>query len=384
MVILVHGTWGRRAPFAFADSDFCRQVRSFLGREVNFERFEWSGGNSHESRIAAGADLARMMSELRGQHPGSALYVIAHSHGGNLALYAARQAGRPFDGMCFLSTPFFQAVERDWRRLLLFGGHVLLAAVTLVAISVFVGSLILASSLMGLDDEIFAAVAGLFTFLGLPLLIAWVFFRKNEDFWGDPEARRSSLAAWFARFALRKAELTKQRLALPDTVKNALVISVKGDEALNFLLASLSILDAPYWLFALSWRGFFMGVVVTLAFGAFALCSGDPLSAWSEAFAAAGKITVVLAWLGFCLLPLTFVLGHWLKRTPVVLGESALFQGVFVRIESNRVPPFAHEHLMLDVSVRKQLNHSAVYSDGRTSQAVAQWLFRSEHGARPL
>src|SRR4051794_38938923 len=57
---------------------------------IQFEVFSWSGRNAHKDRIAA-ADSLKL--QLRGQvqsFPDAVHVIIAHSHGGNVALFALR------------------------------------------------------------------------------------------------------------------------------------------------------------------------------------------------------------------------------------------------------------------------------------------------------
>jgi len=52
--------------------------------------FRWSGQNSHTARAAAASELGELLKKLTQQYPNANIYLIAHSHGGNVALYAIR------------------------------------------------------------------------------------------------------------------------------------------------------------------------------------------------------------------------------------------------------------------------------------------------------
>lgn len=82
--ILIHGTWGRRSRWTERRSS----IYAGLQREfkVPVERFEWSGHNSHRGRIKAATRLAQRLKDYDRQR----VVLVAHSHGGNVAIAAAR------------------------------------------------------------------------------------------------------------------------------------------------------------------------------------------------------------------------------------------------------------------------------------------------------
>lgn len=66
---------------------------------VEFRRFVWRGwlgtwlNNGHRYRLAAGRDLAVQLHAQCVEHPRARHFVVAHSHGGNVTLYALRMPG---------------------------------------------------------------------------------------------------------------------------------------------------------------------------------------------------------------------------------------------------------------------------------------------------
>jgi len=70
------------------DSDLCTQLRSRLTGEVSFLSFRWTGQNTHKARIAAGEALGKRILETKASDPDARQFILAHSHGGNVALYA--------------------------------------------------------------------------------------------------------------------------------------------------------------------------------------------------------------------------------------------------------------------------------------------------------
>jgi hypothetical protein len=119
ILILIHGTFASNAPWTKAESVFCKHLERKVGGKITFDRFNWSGGNSHKSRVAAAEQLYIKLDKLA-EVKDKKKIIIAHSHGGNVALYALRKLGHR--GLHFnlitLATPFLNATLRDYRYIL--------------------------------------------------------------------------------------------------------------------------------------------------------------------------------------------------------------------------------------------------------------------------
>jgi hypothetical protein len=88
-------------------------MRSRFGTGIGFSELTWSGGNTHAARMAAAQLLKRQVRELATAHPNAAQFVVAHSHGGNIALLACKdpEVEAALAGIVCLSTPFLQYRE---------------------------------------------------------------------------------------------------------------------------------------------------------------------------------------------------------------------------------------------------------------------------------
>jgi hypothetical protein len=118
----VHGTWGRgfvaheakagEPPRWFEQgSGFrTRLEAAFHGKPPRIETLLWSGSNSIVARDEAGQALADLLRTQRRTLPNAKQLVIAHSHGGNVALRAIDYLGDEGDGVriASLATPFFE------------------------------------------------------------------------------------------------------------------------------------------------------------------------------------------------------------------------------------------------------------------------------------
>jgi hypothetical protein len=113
-IVLIHGTFAPNAEWIRPDSFLCTALRVRFP-SAEFFPFTWNGRNSHSARIASGKRLAEFLQALKAEGSGHPCYVIAHSHGGNVVLYALSQpsAEACVDGCVFLGTPFINTRRRD-------------------------------------------------------------------------------------------------------------------------------------------------------------------------------------------------------------------------------------------------------------------------------
>jgi len=155
--VLIHGTWPRksRQPDAKCRAAWCeetsscsRALQSEFGADTEIHVFEWRGANSPGVRLAAADALNEFLYELRREHPDNPLFVIAHSHAGNVVLYAARKSRdrSTLDGVVFLSTPFLHVKPRTL-------GSRLANKLEFTASLVFVGLLFVTSVLVSSSGD---------------------------------------------------------------------------------------------------------------------------------------------------------------------------------------------------------------------------------------
>ena len=98
VITLVHGTWARHAMWTVPGSPLCATLSGAAGGPVTFQRFVWSGKNSISARRRAVNGLIAHLQHLIVQWPQSRHYIVAHSHGGNIAFQGlGRSAPQPAD-----------------------------------------------------------------------------------------------------------------------------------------------------------------------------------------------------------------------------------------------------------------------------------------------
>jgi hypothetical protein len=103
-----------QTPWTAPDSRFMSGLKAILGDATEVASFDWSGDNTFRARQEAAVELREFI--LQHRAPASALYVIAHSHGGNIALSAASDpfVADSLEGVILLSTPFINVRRRNW------------------------------------------------------------------------------------------------------------------------------------------------------------------------------------------------------------------------------------------------------------------------------
>lgn len=128
VVYLVHGTWAHglfRFPLPFSSesprlwfepgSPFLAHLQELAGSAVGFVPFLWSGANTVRARHEAARRLAAQLREDMQREPAVSRLIIAHSHGGNVALHAVGMLGRPIP-IATMGTPFLSVRERAVTR----------------------------------------------------------------------------------------------------------------------------------------------------------------------------------------------------------------------------------------------------------------------------
>jgi hypothetical protein len=111
---VIHGTFAKNAAWVREGSPMYDYLqRTFHPRVI--ETFKWSGWNSHGARLFAAEKLQDHIGACARSWPNERHILIAHSHGGNVALYALRdpEIGRAVHSLICLSTPFVACKPRD-------------------------------------------------------------------------------------------------------------------------------------------------------------------------------------------------------------------------------------------------------------------------------
>jgi hypothetical protein len=112
VIILVHGTWALGSEWHRPNSDFVTSLMSALpiGKgPYQLDRFLWAGGTSLIDRKRAITGLTNHLFRSTTKHAGVPHFLIAHSHGGNVALKTLlneTDLSKRVLGLCCVATPF--------------------------------------------------------------------------------------------------------------------------------------------------------------------------------------------------------------------------------------------------------------------------------------
>jgi hypothetical protein len=125
VVTLVHGTWprgflnlGREVEWYCSNSVFCAALSSVNKDATLIHRFAWSGANTIAARLDGAKKLRSELRLLLDKHPDARHFLVAHSHGGNIALSAIDESSiaARISGIVALSTPFVRISLKEWVR----------------------------------------------------------------------------------------------------------------------------------------------------------------------------------------------------------------------------------------------------------------------------
>ena len=106
ILILVHGTFARGAGWTLPNSGFYSSLIQAFDHNLMIYRHIWSGWNSLRARRIASETLEAKMGEMSKRFPQARLYLIGHSHGGNVILNSLSQSLiSKIGGVVCLATP---------------------------------------------------------------------------------------------------------------------------------------------------------------------------------------------------------------------------------------------------------------------------------------
>jgi hypothetical protein len=167
VILLVHGTFARDAPWTQPESLLCRQLRARLG-DPDIRAISWSGQNTFLARAEAGERIAEAVRSIPSEVP---VAIICHSHGGSAVAYGAKAHPEDFRNVrtvVCLATPFFGfSVRPGYQALLL---AVLISVVFFLFQSLFLAlTAVITEYYSGFTDQPYAMVA-----IGLGMLAGWV------------------------------------------------------------------------------------------------------------------------------------------------------------------------------------------------------------------
>jgi alpha-beta hydrolase superfamily lysophospholipase len=342
VVVLIHGTWARKAKWTERDSPLVsRLIAEFGSEKLAILAFDWSGRNTTLGRWGASVGLRSDLAELRERFPKTPISLIAHSHGGNVALQAASTVrGMDISIVC-MSTPFLQVEDR---------------------VPLPVNAIALAQSLapvitFGQFPAVFFDLNGharLFSIalrFGVAFLVAWFRSKRLVKIGSDSGALFQKLT----NYSLR-----------PDLP--LLIIRMTDDEA-TVILTVYRFVD---WLLT---RYLSVCDLITLHRS---IKVGWVCFIWTAVLFcviyAPGYLSMTLTWVAWTLVVALYLL----ILVGAAAGGRVGFFGIWSKKVSVDVVPLGHwtVHLFAPTTNAAGLSHSRTYSDSRCIDVISKWLQR--------
>jgi hypothetical protein len=373
IITLIHGTFARGADWCKNESSFAQSLTSSCDN-VTIEQFDWSGLNLHFARLRAGERLARHLRASIKQRPTAKRVLIAHSHGGNVAMYALRDREIAAEIDCFVSlgTPFISIEPRPLRRAL----NCLLLAIAIQSFAlpvilwvIGIGYLLDHTDLLRVQnkDYPYGKHTPLFNqSMIVPLLGMTVFGLFASYLWEIKAQILSSATSAQGRLV----EETK----LPICSCRTLCISVRRDEA-RFALGFTTVLSE----------------LAALLLSSFLVVGGLWFSLMIWATNAEGMNGFMAGFIALVVLSVApFIIGLQIWITAqffryfrgVAFGETFGLRALLLVVTATRVPASSIIAPRLEIfDVRhlwhftRPLAHSMTYTDPRISTEVAKFIF---------
>lgn len=371
-VTLVHGTFARDAQWTDKHSDFSKSISRAVPGKVLLTRFRWTGSNSHRARLHAGEKLATYLRNLITEFPAARHHVIAHSHGGNVVMYAMRDksvADRISSLVC-LATPFITLKRR-------------LIGPSISVLREFPNPLFSCIFAAFLSFSFGTVGTSLWVVPGLVAIgVVYLLVRKSATFLSNRLIVRlqKSQDRLISQFSLPELECTP-----------ALVVQAHRDEAAWYLNLVDWIANLPYrlwspgFVFWLAWGWIFLSLPWVLAmthlsiFGPTAFELGLNLeetlfTAFAIGLYALGLAAGLLLLFSLIAQGIMAVWAIFFRGHSLGFGERNIVENWLVHIAASAAPLNAHNIITRSFVVSGAGLRHAVYRDETVRAYVAEWV----------
>jgi hypothetical protein len=279
MISLVHGTWGRSFPSVggrwFEEGSIFREILQARLKleDLSFEirEFHWSGRNSIRARERGAAELAQRLATSAEACDGYRSIIIAHSHGGNLALEAIRRSGiKSRLALVSLATPYLDVRELPRSASVFRQIDTLIAAIFFILFQSVLFAIVLPElpddlrRIHGMDDSYETSISIAMCVIALVLVRCVVVgFHYGESAWKSPAFR---VDPSIPILALRATD-DEANLALIGGAIGAKLLSILFLLSYPVLLIGFAITVIPFVMQFVSQFGIFViGTVLAIAF----------------------------------------------------------------------------------------------------------------------
>ncbi len=246
--------------WTYENSGFRRYLEShFSEDEVKFVTIPWTGANSYDERNHAARCLSAQLSSQRIDYPNAKHIVIAHSHGGNVALTAlhSMKDDKLPDAIVAMATPFLNIIRLGIHK------HERITYTCIVAVLWAVICLVMALLLV---EFCVSEILPSRNWLGGISVVIW-FCLAMTSFFGWKRLARIRKAR-YATFlgTIRSNQRRRRNFVKPQL----LILRSLGDEA----SLSLAVVSASTVLCDMIWKACYRLIVSCLTIGAGLACVG--------------------------------------------------------------------------------------------------------------
>lgn len=238
VVTLVHGTFATEADWTRPSHHSAEGWQNDLGSTI-FAPFKWSGSNSHEARLSASRELRSHLRALLALYPNSTHCIIAHSHGGNVALHALGDTDlqNGILALVCLATPYIHCYARDYKRAV--GQVVFVICAWAFLFTAFAWWLLVPRTLeMWLGVSLFEYALGALGWVAGVAIVPTLAFTLTEK----------AIHGTLLRLAEKQQAALLNRISLPH-IGPVKVCSLQytGDEARRYLKALSWVANVPFY-----------------------------------------------------------------------------------------------------------------------------------------
>lgn len=394
VVTTVHGTYAKHATWVEPDSKLGQALTQRYGAGVVVAPFRWNGRNNPSARAEAKDKLREHLHCMQQKYKLAQHYIVAHSHGGNVAFYALRDKSLrdAIAGVACLATPFLVSRPRVLGSKDM-AAHVAGAVGLLLLVVQF-----LARWWLSAFEPAWLRELMIFAFLLLSMVLVAALLKNWRTF------------AESLHKALQLATLSKERL---------LIVRAPGDEASAALLFFQFVSQLSVRLYVLlyqlherllgllkRWSGHRLRLLAALV-GGFVLYVAVIICAilLKMSTGAIVAIAFLLAWL--CMVvpaltligwidvaagPVQFMIGALLSAIIILLsitllpfGWQVALSNILLDITAETTPPGTWEvnqieptHSQVQAGDVQPLQHSVVYDDPHSLTLICNWMERTE------
>jgi hypothetical protein len=387
LITFIHGTFAKNSAWVQENSE----VRNILKNEINgdliFDILAWSGKNSHHARYNAAINLEQKLLKQIADYPHHQKVVIAHSHGGNIALYALNLIGEEAKHfkVVTMATPFLNVRLRNFLEnletfkglsYLSFGLFIIVVTLMIItSISVYI------LELFGIHGEN-SFVIGLFIAMASVVYLIKYFIENINQ----------KIDAFIAKVPAQVKETFLKYSYANTTLENSMLIVIDKSDEVKFIFKNL----LSFWniLFNFSEKLFIYSRKFTLYFFILILPVSIIMGLASEYIKTHPSGTKTLTIIMYIFMAPLMVFFYTLfltpplilavimilyatKSNPISLGWEGLNQQLFIDTSISKLPDLKTEFSLKEYNFPKKslfdLRHS-IYNHREVITAMGNWI----------